>query len=373
MAKRIEEVLNEGKGRKVREGKGQKRSHEEMEEVSQKALGSRDKPRLSKQARKKMSQGGGGKGLEDFDGFDVQVDGVDVTSAGETSASGQAKPEQFWLSVERNLDEEAKERGLDMEQYQIDLCPDEGSALQTQKAVIKWDAKKKKYLPVMVAADGRVVKHKARKDESGVNIKEGDGEKSGSYVKWAKSTKKRIQKVGELENENQGVPLGKWARQQLANQAQARTVEFANEEADDNATGSEGTSRRKPVVPFYGDIDEKHLTHKQKRMQGKRDKKDQGNVSYGDAPSEIRSAVEIVNEKRKNQMNKVKQNPKLRMGLAKAAKDKRRAMHEGRQMKYGARTKSQMMIFEGHKKGKVHISKKDQKKRRGHQFSAGGI
>merc|ERR1712194_779853 len=151
---------------------------------------------------------------------------------------------------------------------------------------------------------------------------------------------------------------------------------MGDEEAADNATESQGdTSKRKPVVPFYGEIDEKHLTHKQKRMQGKRDKKDQGGVTYGDAAakSEIRSAVEIVTEKRLRNQNKVKQNPKLRMGLAKAAKDKRRAMHEGRQMKYGARTKSQMMIFEGSKRGMVSANRKDKKKRRGHQFSAGSI
>merc|ERR1719421_1722891 len=120
---------------------------------------------------------------------------MEVLSASSVKASDKAPVEQFYLSVERDEDSEAKERGLDMEQYQLDLTPDEQGSLQKAKSVIKWDAKKKKYLPVMVAADGRVVKQKQHKNESGAKIND-DGEKSGSYQKWAKSTKKRIQKIG---------------------------------------------------------------------------------------------------------------------------------------------------------------------------------
>merc|ERR1711871_1468653 len=179
-----------------------------------------------------------------------------------------------------------------------------------------------------------------------------DGEKSGGYQKWAKSTKKRIQKVGELENENQTTVLGKWAKMKLAQEAKAKTVEFGDDgKEDDRDDNIAGAHKRKPVVPFYGDVDEQHLTHKQKRMLGKREKKDRGVYSDGNAKSELRSASEIVNEKRKREQNKVKQNPHMRKALATAAKDKRRAMHESNQMKYGARTKARMMIFEGPKKG----------------------
>merc|ERR1712070_217930 len=116
-----------------------------------------DKPRVSKRARKKGGAGAGGKSSEDFAGFDVQVDGMDVNSAADTAGTKpKTQTQQFYLSVERNDDDEAKERGLNMEQYQLDLTPDERGTLQTQKSVMKWDARKKKYLPVMVAADGRV-------------------------------------------------------------------------------------------------------------------------------------------------------------------------------------------------------------------------
>jgi len=49
-----------------------------------------------------------------------------------------------------------------MEQYQMDLLPDDENNIQKAKSVMRWDAKKKKYLPCMVAVDGKVVK-KVRK------------------------------------------------------------------------------------------------------------------------------------------------------------------------------------------------------------------
>merc|ERR1711879_488137 len=124
----------------------------------------------------------------------------------------------------------------------------------------------------MVAADGRVVKQQKRKNESGATVT-GDAEKSGTYAKWARTTKKRIQKVGELENASQTHVLGKWARQMQAAQ-QGKTVEFGGDDADDDTDTRSIAAQRKPVVPYHGQIDAKHLTHKQKRMMQKRDKKD---------------------------------------------------------------------------------------------------
>merc|ERR1711953_767986 len=80
------------------------------------------------------------------------VDGVAIGGGASSSGrSKQAPREQFYLSVERDKREEAKERGLDMEQYQLDLMPDDEGQIKSAKSVIRWDAKKKKYLPCMVA------------------------------------------------------------------------------------------------------------------------------------------------------------------------------------------------------------------------------
>merc|ERR1712217_144692 len=102
----------------------------------------------------------------------------------------------------------------------------------------------------------------------------------------------------------------------------------------------EATERkRKPIVPFHGQIEDKYLTNKQKRMQNKRKKKDQ--VVGGHAENELKSAHEITKQKRKVEKNKTRQAPEKRKEKAKSAKDRRR------QMQYGARTKSRMLIIEG--------------------------
>merc|ERR1712151_381589 len=161
------------------------------------------------------------------------------------------------------------------------------------------------------------------------------------YKKWSKTTKKRIQKVGELE-QGYSDPLGKLAK------SASKTVDFgasADGDAGEGGTDEATERKRKPVVPFHGQIEDKYLTNKQKRMFKKRKKNDQ--VVGGHAENELKSAHEITKQKRKVEKNKTRQAPEKRKEKAKSAKDRRRAMHEDRQMQYGARTKSRMLIIEG--------------------------
>jgi len=337
----------------------QKKQEEKQppQETQQKVEEIIEKPRLSKSKRRRMkSDHEGGLGaatsLDAFDDFDVKIDGTAVHSASEAAVSQEKAPTtQFYLSVERNADEEAKERGLNMEEYQMDLVGDEQGSLAISKSVIKWDAKKKKYLPVMVAADGRVVKQQSKKkNESGVGVS-GDAEKSGLYSKWARTTKKRIQKIGELEHESQTKVQGQWAKQA----AQARIVDFGDDGGDPNDDSSIGKNNventRKPVVPYHGEIDSKYLTNKQKRTIEKRERKDR--IVQGPAKKELRNAIQITKEKKKREMNKTKQNPHMRKRKAHEAKETRMKRTEERQMAFGARTKSRMMIFTGPKKGRI--------------------
>jgi len=304
-----------------------------------------DKPRVSKRRRKREGLGAGSHGgTSDFAGFDVQIDGMKVDSA-PSASSKKKETKQFYLSTERNEDEEAKERGLDMEQYQFDLVPDENNDIKKAKSVIKWDAKKKKYLPVMVSADGRVVKSQKTRNESGVLV-EGNPEKTGLYQKWAKATKRRIQKVGELQ---QNVSAPSWLAGPSGGSETGRIVDFGDDGGDGDE-GGDGDRTRKPVVPFHGSIDKKHLTHKQKRMLHKREQKDR--VVKGPAKQEVRSARDIMKEKKQRENNLLKQKPHLRREKAQEGKRKHREKIESRQMK-NARTKSRMLIFEGPKKGKL--------------------
>jgi len=338
--------------------KAQKRPRPEEVEAP-KPVKPRSRPHMSKRARKQMKGGGGShEGGLDTGDFDVTVDGADWDGAGAPGKSKKAKTEteQFYLSTELDLTEEAKEKGLDMEQYQMDLMPDDSSDIRKAKSVMRWDARKKKYLPTMVSVDGRALKGQ-RRNESGQKVK-GDAEKTSIYQKWAKATKKRIQKVGEMENVSSD-PLGKLGK------SKGKTIEFGADGAvsgfggDDDGGDSAGAGReRKPIVPFHGKIDEKHLTHKQKRMMKKRTSQDSVAES-GSGKKELKTPQQIQQEKRKKENNKLKQKPWLRKEKAKQNKEARKKLHEDRQMKYGARTRAKMLIFEGPKEWKKGKKRKE--------------
>jgi len=314
--------------------------------------GTEDRPRISKAARRKQAREGGiaGGGAAEFAGFDVSINGTALGSGASAPSVSKKEPaEQFYLSVAKDRTQEAKETGLAMEEYQMDLLPDERGDIQRQKSVMRWDAKKKKYLPVMVSADGRVVKKNQTKNESGVKVT-GDREKSSIYKKWAEATKRRIQKVGELEL-GASDPLGNLK----SSAGQAKTVDFGGGDTEDGDWGGgggneEGSGRkRKPVVPFHGQIEDKYLTNKQKRQLKKREQKDR--VVGGESKDELKTATQMVQAKKKREMNKLKQKPHLRQAKAQQAKQAREKMHHERQMA-GARTRSKMLIFEGPKKKK---------------------
>lgn len=309
------------------------------------------KVRMSKRARRNLRQNGPEAATEDFDDFDVKVDGKQLgagaSTGGEAGPGGaKAEPtEQFFLSTERDPRSEAKERGLEMEQYQLDLMPDDASDIKKAKSVIRWDNRKKKYLPVMVSVDGRAVKQSTRRDESGAKVR-GEAQKSNMYKKWVKTSKKRIQKVGEMEQAYQQPLSRAQGAAAAAAAAAARTVEF-DDAGDTKASGegAKGATQRKPVVPFHGTIEAKYLTNKQKRLLKRRQKKDR--IMEGPTRSELKTPVDIQKEKRLKERKSMKQKPHLRKQKGREIKEARKQMHLDRQMKYGARTKSKMLIFEG--------------------------
>mmetsp|Transcript_43760 Transcript_43760/g.103391 ORF Transcript_43760/g.103391 Transcript_43760/m.103391 type:complete len:885 (+) Transcript_43760:96-2750(+) len=294
-----------------------------------------DKVRLSKAQRKHGKQGGDGKDAE-FSGFDVKVDGV--TFGGSSSSTkrpakvdDQPAPEHFYLSVERDRTVEAKEKGLEMEDYQLDIAPDERDEIAKAKSVMRWDVKRKKYLPVMVAADGKVVKKGVRRNEAGVKVT-GDAEKSNLYKKWAQKSKMRIQKVGELEQ------FDKPSKKRSA--AEAATVDMEEPPEPEE-------KKRKPIVPFHGTVEEKYLTNRQKRLLKKRQQKDmKDRVITGPAKKEIKTPAQLRKAKQNKERHKLNHNPKLRRQKNKASKDaylKKAAEQRFSQMY----TRSKMLVING--------------------------
>lgn len=273
---------------------------------------------------------------DEHSGWDVKVDGVAVESDDEGPKKKKGKPqqEQFYLSVKRDRTTEAVERGMEMEKYQLDMVPDGDTEMKKAKSVIRWDAKKKKYLPVMIAADGRVVKQQSRKNESGQKV-EGEATRSNMYKKWSQSTKKRIQRVGELEEGK--VPLGRFK-----NVEQRSSIEF-----DDY--GTEVTEKtKKPLVPFHGQIEDKFLTNKQKRLKARREKNDRVLEATG-VRREVKSVAQMTLEKKKKEENKTKQNPALRKKRRKEIKEKNKKRRDEKLMEK-TRTKSKMLVIEGSRK-----------------------
>lgn len=234
------------------------------------------------------------------------------------------------------------------------MLGDDGKTLQKQKSVMRWDAKKKKYLPVMISADGKALKEhnaKNRKNESGKKVS-GSAEQSDLYAKWAKNTKKRVQTVGELENG------GSWAG--LPNLGADSTGADGGADGDDNDDTTDGvtgtTLKGKPIVPFHGDVDAKFLTNKQKRRLEKQKKQAANPITSrgtlkdaGSIGGITRGAAAIRREKKKEQDKKMKNDKSFRKKRVQELKDQYKQKQAERLMAKQTRPRS-FNIWVGGKK-----------------------
>lgn len=222
---------------------------------------------------------------------------------------------------------------------------------------MRWDAKKKKYLPVLVSADGKVLRKETRKNEAGKKMK-GDVEKSDLYAKWSKNSKARIQNVGEMEVCNAGL-LNLKAR----NAAAATTIDDDDDQpmAESGISLVSGQKEKKPIVPFHGHVEDKYLTNKQKRMKKKRDGLLANKVTK-DAKGrsqrlEIKSATDLKKTKKTKLKHKLKTNPHFRKEHGKKQRDAWWERHAEKIAKRAARPRSFAIP-----KGKVDEKKKKSKR-----------
>ena len=143
-----------------------------------------------------------------------------VISAMETPSF---KDERFYIGMEKKGDtvNEFEERGYALDQelkshqsldsMVLDLVPDTSEDMQKRKNVMKWDAKKKKYIRTQVGKDGKEISTRGKvRNEAGVVINT-NGKKKSSYLEWQKRTKKRIPSTGE-ETEALGAPKQLYGR-----------------------------------------------------------------------------------------------------------------------------------------------------------------
>jgi len=254
--------------------------------------------------------------------------------------------EDFYVSVEQDTYAKSKEEGLQLDRYQIDLVADDQSNMKKQKSVMRWDAKKKKYLPVLVNAEGKVMRKETRRNESGQKMK-GVVEKSDLYSKWSKQSKGRIQKVGEMEISNPGLL-------NLRAKNSGGITDFGGDSDDDGPSDNTEGDGKKPIVPFHGIVEDKHLTNKQKRMKSKRDGVQSSKVTAAGKGLKARKEIKNVDDLKKTKnvklKHKLKTNKKFRKEHAKQQKDAWWERHSEKIAKRAARPRSFVMPVKEKKK-----------------------
>lgn len=211
----------------------------------------------------------------------------------------------FYLSEEVTKDVDPKEEGLAMDHFQFNLMGDDQKSMRSEKQVRRWDVKKKKYVGMRIGADRKQIKEK---NEAGKVVR-GDKEKSGSYLKWMKDSKLRIQKVGELEETS---AMNKIKQDDIAKYS-TKTVDFTEEAESPEELkarkaailAGESGSRSKPIMPRSGNFNEQQLTHKQKRLLKKHLKI--GKTSTGqEGGDEVRNARDVAKNRKKSEKRKAK-------------------------------------------------------------------
>ena len=113
----------------------------------------------------------------------------------------QTEKSAFYVQTEPAEDRSQlwdKNEQYDLEDLTINLMADDEKSLLKGRRQMKWDAKKKKYVEMIVGMDGKT---KAIRNESGAFINDKKKKKPELYKKWMKRTHLRVQSAGEVEDE----------------------------------------------------------------------------------------------------------------------------------------------------------------------------
>ncbi|CEM11820.1 unnamed protein product [Vitrella brassicaformis CCMP3155] len=326
------------------------------------------RPRMSKRRRNKLAKMGGQaeNGQQDLEAMEEEGITVAVGAYGDTKAHQLQQEHEvdqdganvferttkrdptFYLSATMDARNEAKERGLQLDAHRLDLVPDESTDMKKSKQVMKWNARKKKYMLTDVDASGRALK---RKNEAGVTVK-GDRDVEGTYKKWARETNRRIQAVGEQEEKQEHTHTGR----KRPRDDESETDEDGDEPTEPptqvqrTAGGKRDAGLREAVEKGFT------LTHKQQRKAKKigllpGGKQPQPHAAKDADATQLKTAKEIAKAKREQQRMKVRTTPKLRQKAAKRAKDAWMSKQRDKAAMKGAPNRSMLIVRQGGKKG----------------------
>lgn len=199
------------------------------------------------------------------------------------------------------------------DEHRLDLVPETEGDMQKARFAKKWDKRKMKYVTMRIGADGKAIKEK--RNESGRKLSDKDNGKN-LYKEWAKKTKKRIPKVGELES-NEARHAGK-------KMGFEKDIEPTAKKPRTSGSNASSTTPPKAVKSkqYTGEVPWQYLTNKQKRLEGRKMNSggvtSRGNEKRADT---LKSATSIAKARKLKDTRKTLQNVKKRSEFHKTSRD----------------------------------------------------
>lgn len=200
---------------------------------------------------------------------------------------------------------EKEARIHELETHQMDLVPETHDELNARARFgKKWDSKKMKYVTVRIGSDGKAIKNESGKRMTKKNMEKG----KLLYQEWAKKSKKRIQKVGEVEEDNGGY------RKENKRQSTGDTKRGVKE----SFQAPKSVSSKQ----YHGEVPWNFLTNKQKRLETRKLKA--GSVTSRGTEKHaatLKTPQSIAKARNLKDTRRVLQNPKKRKDFHKQSKD----------------------------------------------------
>jgi len=216
------------------------------------------------------------------------------------------RSEKFFHTAGAGAELTEKEARIhELETHQMDLVPETHDELNARARFgKKWDSKKMKYVTVRIGADGKAIKNESGKRMTKKNMEKG----KLLYQEWAKKSKKRIQRVGEVEVDNGG---------------------YKKESRREREAGAKKTGKPNIEIPksvnskqYHGEVPWNFLTNKQKRLETRKLKAgtvtSRGTEKHADT---LKTPQAIAKARNLKSTRRVLQNPKKRKDFHKQSKD----------------------------------------------------
>lgn len=205
----------------------------------------------------------------------------------------------------------ARDRGFELEQHRMDLVPEtEQEMNKAARYGKKWDSKKMNYVTVRIGSDGKAIKNEAGKRMTKKDLEKG----KGLYKEWTKKTKKRIQKIGEVEAAGLGPKKGgPRVREQEISRNEENKCKFVPGKKNGTAVNSK---------EYHGEVPWQYLTNKQKRLEGRKSKGGAVTSRGNEKRAETLKTPQAIAKARKLKSDRqTLQNPKKRKEFHKQSKD----------------------------------------------------